>query len=182
MRALLVVVVAAVVAIFVLARLTSSPSAKPVAVRSSTTTLVPRRSATTTTTVPAATTTSTTVPATTTTTLAPSSVTVAVLNGYTTAHGALFFQKQLAAKGYDTRAPANALTDTNKTSLVFYTSPAYRANALAIAADLSLSASSVVAPTTANDTMVPAYYLSGTDIILMIGADISTRVPANYTG
>jgi hypothetical protein len=181
MRALLVVVVAAVAAIFVLARLTSSPSAKPAAVRSTTTTLAPRRSATTTT-VPAATTTSTTVPATTTTTLAPSSVTVAVLNGYTTAHGALFFQKQLAAKGYDTRAPANALTDTNKTSLVFYTSPAYRANALAIAADLSLPASSVVAPTTANDTMVPAYYLSGTDIILMIGADISTRVPANYTG
>jgi hypothetical protein len=30
--------------------------------------------------------------------------------------------------------------------------------------------------------MVPAYYLSGTDIILMIGADISARVPANYTG
>lgn len=105
-----------------------------------------------------------------------------MLNGYTTAHGALFFQKQLAAKGYDTRAPANALTDTNKTSLVFYTSPAYRANALAIAAELSLPATAVVAPTTANDTMVPAYYLSGTDIILMIGADISARVPANYTG
>lgn len=179
-RALAIVALALVVAVVVLARMPTSP-ARPAAARSGPTTT---REATSTTTAPSATsTTATTLPPTTTsTTLAPSSVTVAVLNGWTTAHGALYFQHQLSARGYDTRAPANAVTDTNKTSAVFFTSVAYRANALAVASFLGLPATSVLAPTASNDAAIPPYYLSGTDIIVLIGADISSRVPANYGG
>ena len=178
-RALAIVALAVVVAVVVLARMTTSP-AKAVAAHSpsATRTTIPATRA-----GPTTSTTTTTVPATTTsTTLAPSSVTVAVLNGWTTAHGALYFQHQLAAQGYDTRAPANAISDTNKTSEVFFTSVAYRANALAIASFLKLPATSVLAPTTSNDVAVPPYYLSGTDIILLVGGDISGRVPAGYGG
>lgn len=180
-RALAIVALALVVAVVVLARMPTSP-AKPAAARSGPTTTA--RAGTSTTTAPSVTsTTATTLPPTTTsTTLAPSSVTVAVLNGWTTAHGALYFQHQLSAQGYDTRAPANAISDTNKTSAVFFTSVAYRANALALASFLGLPATSVLAPTATNDVAIPPYYLSGTDIILLIGADISSRVPASYGG
>lgn len=176
-RALVILAVAVVVAVVVLARMTTSP-AKPVAAHSGAKT-APRTSPNTT--PHGTTTTTTTVPSTTTsTTLVPSSVTVAVLNGWTTAHGALYFQHLLAAQGYDTRAPANAISDTNKASAVFFTSVAYRSNALGIAAYLKLPATSVLAPTTSNDVALPSYYLSGTDIILLVGGDISGRVPAGY--
>jgi hypothetical protein len=174
-----VVVVGVAVAVFVLARTNNSPAAKVAAHRATTTTGAP--AATSTTSASAATTT-TVATTTTSTTLPPSSVTVLVLNGWTTPHAALYFQHQLAAKGYDTRAPANALSSTNKTSEVFYTSPAYRSNALAIAAALSLPSTDVAAPTATNDVAVPAVDLSGADIVLLVGGDISGRVPVGYNG
>lgn len=177
-RALLVVVIGVAVAVLVLARTNNSPASVS-ASHNNTTVSAPL---TTTTTSPAATTTTTVPTTTTSTTLAPSSVTVLVLNGWTTYHAALYFQHQLAAKGYDTRAPNNALSSTNHSSQVFYTSPAYRANALAIAAALSLPSTAVVAPTAANDAAVPAADLSGADIILLVGGDISGRVPVGYNG
>jgi|SRR5579875_439863 len=179
-RALLVVVIGVVVAVYVLAR-TATPTAKVAVARSKATTSAP--AGTTSTSNGTTSTTSTTVPTTTTsTTLPPSSVTVLVLNGWTTYHAATYFQHQLAAKGYDTRAPQNAISSTNKTSLVFFTAPAYRSNALAIASALNLPSTDVVAPTTANDAPVPSVDLSSSDIILLVGADISTRVPPNYNG
>lgn len=177
-RALLVVGVAVLVAVLVLARMTSSPPKAVAAAHSTTTTTAGATSSTT----PPSTTTTTVATTTTSTTLPPSSVTVLVLNGWTTYHAALYFQHELAAKGYDTRAPANAISDTNKTSQVFFTSPAYQANALAIASALALPAAAVVAPTATNDAAVPASELSGADIILLVGGDISVRVPAGYNG
>jgi hypothetical protein len=179
LRALLVVMVGIVVAAYVLAR-TTTPAVRVAAAHPKSTTSAV---ANTTTTTGNAATTTTTVPTTTTsTTLPPASVTVLVLNGWTTYHAASYFQHQLAAKGYDTRAPENALSSTNKTSLVFFTSPTYRSNALAIGGALGLPSADVVAPTSANDAPVPSVDLSSADIILLVGADISARVPPNYNG
>jgi len=183
-RALVVVAIGVVVAVYVLAR-TTAPSPKVAAARggvhatTTTTTSVPAK---TTTTQAAATTTTTVATTTTSTTVPPSSVTVLVLNGWTTPHAALYFQRRLAAQGYDTRAPNNAISDTNKTSLVYFTSPAYRSNALAIAAAVHVPSSDVVAPTAANDAPVPSADLLSSDIVLLVGADISAQVPANYNG
>jgi hypothetical protein len=181
LRAAAVIVVAVVVAVVVLARM-GQPTTAVASKRPSSSTRAP-----TTTTAPAA---STSVPATstsaatttTTTTVAPSSVTVLVLNGWTTPHAALYFKNKLASFGYDTRAPANAISDTNTTSQVFVVQPAYRANALAIAAAVHLPASAVVAPNKVNDVAVPTADLTGTDIVLLVGKDISSQVPAGYTG
>lgn len=179
LRALLVVVIGIVVAVYVLAR-TTSPTVKVAVAHAKTTTSAPAK--VTTTKRFAATTTTTVASTTTSTTLPPSSVTVLVLNGWTTYHAASYFQHQLAAKGYDTRAPQNALSSTNKTSLVYFTSPTYRSSALAIAAALALPSTDVVAPTATNDAPVPPVDLSSADIILLVGADISGRVPPNYNG
>ncbi len=123
----------------------------------------------------ATTTTSTTVP--------PTGVKVLVLNGYTKYHAALYFKNQLAALGYDTLAPMDAVTSTNLTSTLFVVNPADRDNALALArSPLGLPASAVVAPSPTNDSAVPPARLHLADLVLLVGADISGRVPARYNG
>lgn len=124
--------------------------------------------------------TSTTVPATTTTTLAPAKVTVLVLNGGTVYHAALYFQTKLSAAGYDTLAPNNATTSTNKLSQIFVVRPTARANAVAIAQLIKASPSSVMVPTSANDSAVPPSMLNAADLIVVVGADISAQVPAKF--
>jgi len=119
---------------------------------------------------------------TTTTTVPPASVTVLVLNGWTTYHAAAFFQHKLASEGYDTRAPNNAISSTNAHSQIFFSSPAYEANALAIAKQLGLPKSAVAAPVAANDSAVPVSDLGQQDLILVVGGDISGQVPAGYSG
>jgi hypothetical protein len=175
LRAVLIVLVAVIVGVVVLARMSASPT-----VAASKHPTVPSTTSTT-----ARLPTSTTVaPVTTTsTTAAPAGVTVLVLNGYTTYHAALYFKNQLAALGYDALAPNNAITDTNKTSTIFVVAPAYRPNALALArSPLGLPASAVVSPTPANDGAVPAAFLHQADLILLVGGDLSSRVPAHYNG
>jgi hypothetical protein len=102
-----------------------------------------------------------------TTTLPPSKVTVLVLNGFTVRHAALFFQHKLVSDGYDTLAPTNATTETNKTSQVFV---------------ISLPSSAVLTPTPANDVAVPSTLLHQADLVLVVGGDISNQVPADYKG
>jgi hypothetical protein len=111
-----------------------------------------------------------------------SSVIVQVLNGWTKEHAALFFQKKLQADGYDTLAPTDALSDTSKTSVLFVVSPTDMANAQAIATALGLSPSTVVIPTQANDKAIPPSALSKSDLVLVVGEDISSEVPTRYNG
>lgn len=176
MRAAAVIVVAVAVAVFVLVRMGGAPS-RLADVKSTSTTL-----AHTTSTLPATTVTTVVATTSTTTTVPPSSVTVLVLNGWSTSHAALYFKNALAAHGYDTRAPSNALSETNKTSELFVTQPAFRDNALGIAALLHLPASAVVAPDQQNDAAVPAADLTGADLVLLVGEDISGQVPSGYKG
>lgn len=179
LRAAIVVVVAVVVGVFVLARTGSVPTT---AATHLTSTSVPTTVRVTTPSTPTTVTTSlstTTAPP---TTLAPSKVRVLVLNGWTTRHAALYFQKKLSGAGYDTLAPTNATTEANRVSHIFVVSTGDNANGLAIAAFLSLSPSAVVAPTPANDAAVPAAMLRQADLVLVVGGDISSQVPANYNG
>ncbi len=170
---------AVVVGVFVLARTGSAPTTAATHLPStSAPTTVPVTTPSTRTTLSTSTSTTTTP----TTTAAPSKVKVLVLNGWSTRHAALFFQKKLSGDGYDTLAPTNATTETNKVSHIFVVSPRDSANALAIAAFLGLSPSAVVPPTPANDSAVPASMLHQADLVLVVGGDISNQVPAGYNG
>lgn len=176
LRAVLVILLAVVVAVVVLARMGTShgtaaitrPTSTPI-----TSTSVPSSTATTT---------ATTAPTlSTTTTVAPSSVTLLVLNGWTKEHAALYFETELNGFGYDTLAPTDAATDTNKHSALFVVHSAYESNALAIAESLGLSPSVVVAPKASNDSAIPAGDLSKADLVFVVGQDISGRVPPGYS-
>jgi hypothetical protein len=176
-----VVVLAVVVGVFVLARTGSAPTT--VATHATTTsarTTVPLTKVTRPSGGVVTTSTATTVAPT--TTLAPSKVTVLVLNGWTVRHAALFFQHKLAGAGYDTLAPTNATGEGSKTSQVLVVSPVDDANALAIASLLGLASSAVMTPTAANDTAVPPNLLHQADLVLVVGGDISNQVPAGYNG
>jgi hypothetical protein len=179
LRAALVVIVAVAIAVGVLVRMSPAhSSASPGGTThpsTVTTTTVP---ASTVTTLPAVVTTTST----TAVTAPPSSVTVLVLNGWTTEHAALYFQKKLAGDGYDTLAPNNALNEANATTSVFVVSPADSATGTAIAELLGLSASAVVAPSATNDSAIPASVLHQADIVVVVGADISKQVPVGYKG
>jgi hypothetical protein len=181
LRAALVVVVAVAIAVGVLVRMSPAhSSASPPGTTHTaavTTTTVPTGTATT---LPAVVTTTST----TAVTAPPSSVTVLVLNGWTTEHAALYFQKKLAGDGYDTLAPNNALDETNATTTVFVVAPADGATGTAIAELLGVSdpQTAVMAPTATNDSAVPATFLHQADIIVVVGGDISKQVPVGYTG
>ena len=175
------VVVAVAIAVGVLVRMSPAhSSASP----SGTT----HPAAVTTTTVPAGTVTTLPSVVTTTSTTAvtarPSTVTVLVLNGWTTAHAALYFQKKLAGDGYDTLAPNNALDEANATTTIFVVAPADSATGTAIAELLGVSdpQTAVIAPTATNDSAVPATFLHQADIVVVVGSDISKQVPVGYTG
>jgi hypothetical protein len=175
LRAALVIVVAVAITVGVLVRMSpghSSASPATTARRSEVTTTVP--AVTTTPTVVSTTTSTTTIP--------PATVTVLVLNGWTTEHAALYFQKKLAGDGYDTLAPNNALDETNATSSVFVVTPADSATGTAIAELLGIAASAVVAPSATNDSAIPASLLHQADIIVLVGGDISKQVPVGYNG
>jgi hypothetical protein len=75
----------------------------------------------------------------------PSTVTVAVLNGTDQSGLAGRISARLVSEGYHQGAIGNASVQTHTTSLVQYMTPADRQDALAVAASLKLSATSVQA-------------------------------------
>jgi LytR cell envelope-related transcriptional attenuator len=75
----------------------------------------------------------------------PSKVTVSVLNGTDLNGLAGRVSNKLAAEGFRKGAVTNAANQTQTTSVVAYLSPAYRADALAVASTLKLTAASVQA-------------------------------------
>ncbi|HMK97571.1 MAG TPA: LytR C-terminal domain-containing protein [Acidimicrobiales bacterium] len=181
LRGGLVLIVAVVVAVVVIARLGSTTKPASSAHLTTTTTTTKAAVSTTATTAPPGSST-TTLPATTTTALPPRTVLVRVLNGWTTRHAALYFKNQLATFGYDLGVPIDAATSDNKISQVFYLHPQYLASALAIASELGIAASSVLAPTTANSSALTAADEASTDVIVVVGEDISGKVPVGYNG
>jgi LytR cell envelope-related transcriptional attenuator len=184
LRAVLVVVVAVAIAVVVLARM-GTPKSTASATTSSTAASTTATTTQGTTATTALTTTSTTVvtSSTTTTTVAPSSVTVLVLNGWTTPHAALYFQKKLAAHSYDTLAPENAATNTNKASMIYIAhGTAKSTNAYQIAGIVGVGPAAVVYPNATNSAAIPPAMLHQADIIVLVGEDISGQVPTGYAG
>jgi LytR cell envelope-related transcriptional attenuator len=180
LRAVAVVVVAVVIGVLVLARMSTPGSTAPTT-SSSTGTATTSQSAKTTSTS----TTSTTVPtsSTTTTTVPPSTVTILVLNGWTTPHGALYFQMKLSKQGYDTLAPNNAATNTVKLSKILIAKgTAASTNAYQVAGIVGVGPAAVQKVTPENAAAVPTSMLQLADLIVLVGQDISGQVPAGYTG
>jgi hypothetical protein len=177
-RALAVILIAAVVVVVVLARMSGAHlTAAPSTTRVATTTVPTTRPGPTTSTPTTA-----VVATTTTTTIPPSSVLVLVLNGWTTRHAALYYKNQLAPHGYDLRVPIYAATDTNQDSGVFFVHAQYEPTALVIAGDLGIPSAAVVAPSSTNDTALTPADLDEADVIVLVGANISGKVPAGYNG
>jgi len=183
-----VLAAAVVIAVLVLARMSGAPSPAASAAKhpttAATTTTRGQHTSGAPTTMPgrSSLTTTSTQPTTTTTTVPPSSVLVQVLNGWTTLHAALYYKNQLAKYGYDLRTPLDAATSDNTVSEVFYEHPQYAASALAVASEIGVTSSDVVAPTTANDSALTASTQASSDVIVLVGEDISGRVPENYQG
>ncbi len=108
--------------------------------------------------------------------VSPTSVTVAVLNGTSTPSLAADVMAKLAGAGYKkgavTNAPDQALTST----IVGYTQPAYRNDALAVARSLRLGSASVqgvnqgdrTAACSSTPTSCPA------QVVVTVGADLSS--------
>jgi LytR cell envelope-related transcriptional attenuator len=184
LRAILIVVVAVAIAVVVLARMspaksTASPTQSTVSTTTTTTAVVGSSTTSTTTststTLPISTTTTTTVPA--------ASVTVLVLNGWTTPHAALYFQQKLAKHGYDTLAPENAATNTNKTTYVYVANGTRQStNAYQVAGIVGVGPAQVVVPNATNDAAIPPASLHQADLIVVVGEDISGQVPTGYAG
>jgi hypothetical protein len=178
LRAVLVLLVAVLVAVVVLARLGGTHASQALPAHKTTTTVHKSSARTTTSTsttvVGTSTTTSTTIPA--------SSVVVLVLNGWTTRHAALFFMKRLVTFGYDLRVPIDAATADNQVSMVFYVHAQYEPSALAIAGDLDIALSDVVAPSSTNDSALTTADTDSADVIVLVGGNISGRVPVGYNG
>ena len=178
MRAVLVLMAAVLVAVVVLARLGGTHTSGALPVHQTTTTVHKGAARTTTSTsttvVGVSTTTSTTIPV--------ASVVVLVLNGWTTEHAALFFKNRLATFGYDLRSPIDAATSDNKTSSVFYVHARYEPSALAIAGELSIPSADVVAPASTNDSALTTTDINSADVIVLVGENISGKVPVGYKG
>ncbi len=180
LRAVAVVIVAVVIGVLVLARM-NTPGSTAATTSSSTATPTTAASAGTTTSI--ATTTTVATSSTTTTTVAPSTVTVLVLNGWTTAHGALYFQMKLSKQGYDTLAPNNAATNTVKLSKIYICKgTAKSTNAYQVAGIVGVGPAAVVHPTPENAAAVPPSLLQVADLVVLVGEDISGQVPAGYSG
>jgi hypothetical protein len=110
-------------------------------------------------------------------------VTVLVLNGTTTPHAALYFQKKLATSGYDTLAPNNAATTTVKLAqIIIAKGGAKSTNAYQVAGIVGVGPSAVVVASPTNTSAVPPSMLHLADLIVVVGADVAGQVPAGYSG
>jgi LytR cell envelope-related transcriptional attenuator len=107
-----------------------------------------------------------------------------VLNGWTTPHGALYFQSKLSKAGYDTLAPNNAATDTVQLSKIYIAKGTPKStNAYQVAGIVGVGPAAVVLkPTPENAPAIPPSMLSLADLIVLVGKDISGQVPAGYSG
>jgi hypothetical protein len=97
-----------------------------------------------------------------------SRVRVQVANGTLTANLARDYTQRLQAAGWDTLPPANAATKA-AASVIYYT-PGNKASALAIAAEVKLSASAVQPL----NGLSPVAGAANDDVIVVLGPDLAT--------
>lgn len=109
-----------------------------------------------------------------TTTVTPSAVTVAVLNGTTTNHLAADLLGKLTTAGFKGGTTQDAAETGVSSTIVGYTQPAYRADALAVAKSLNLGPASVQGVSQADRLKVCGSTAAcTTQVIVTAGADLS---------
>jgi len=105
----------------------------------------------------------------------PSSVTVAVLNATNTSHLAADVLGKLTAVGYKAGPTANAAETGLSSTIVAYTQPAYRADALAIAKSLNLGPASVQGVSQGDRTAVcGSASTCPVQVVVTVGSDLSS--------
>jgi LytR cell envelope-related transcriptional attenuator len=109
-------------------------------------------------------------------TIAPSTVTVAVLNGTTTSHLAADVMSRLTSAGYKPGAKTNAPAQTVTSTIVGYTQPSDKADALAVARSLKLGTGAVRA--VSQGDLAAACPGAGTgcpdQVVVTLGSDLSS--------
>jgi hypothetical protein len=107
-------------------------------------------------------------------TVTPSSVTVAVLNGTSTNHLAATVLGKLTSAGYHGTNTQNASETSLTSTIVGYTAPSYRADALAVAKSLNLGPASVQAVSQADRAKVCGGTPScSTQVVVTAGSDLA---------
>jgi LytR cell envelope-related transcriptional attenuator len=105
----------------------------------------------------------------------PASVTVAVLNGTNTSHLAADVLGKLTGVGYKGGPTANAAETGVSSTIVGYTQPAYRADALAVAKSLNLGPASVQGVSQGDRTAVcGSVSVCPAQVVVTVGSDLSS--------
>jgi LytR cell envelope-related transcriptional attenuator len=108
-------------------------------------------------------------------TVTPSAVTVAVLNGTTTAHLAADVMSKLNSAGYKSGATTNAPEQNLTSTIVGYTQPSFRADALAVAKSLNLGPASVQGVSQGDRSAAcPGAASCPAQVIVSLGSDLSS--------
>jgi hypothetical protein len=104
----------------------------------------------------------------------PSTVTVAVLNGTSTAGAAGRWATKLAAAGYKKGAVKNGYDQTRTTTVVAYL-PGFKSDALHVAKSLSLGTGSVQAVDSPTQTIAcPQSSSCSANVVVTVGADLAS--------
>jgi hypothetical protein len=102
-------------------------------------------------------------------------VTVAVLNGTSTNHLAADVLGKLTAAGYKGGTTQNAAETGMSSTIVGYTAPSYRSDALAVAKSLNLGPASVQGVSQGDRAKVCAATTAcTTQVVVTVGADLSS--------
>ncbi len=114
---------------------------------------------------------------TTTTTTFPNKgkVNVLVANGTSVANGATDYASELKSDGWNTQPPADTTTPVNSSNV--YYAAGQQSAATAVASQLGLKPSAVQPLTTA----VPVSSTAGTDVLVVLGPDLTSHLPATTT-
>ncbi len=115
-------------------------------------------------------------------TVTPSAVTVAVLNGTTTAHLAADVMSKLSSAGYKSGATTNAPEQNLTSTIVGYTQPSFRADALAVAKSLNLGPASVQGVSQGDRSAAcPGAAGCPAQVIVSLGSDLSSAASSAAT-
>lgn len=172
-RAAVIVVAGLIVGVLLLNVAARPPKAASSASAATTTTVASGTS--TTTTAGHTTTTGHHTTTTTATTMPPSTVTVEVANGTSTAGVAAYYTDVLQRQGWKTQTPAN--TTSNVTESAVYYASGQKGDAESIASELGLS-KSLVQPLTSS---VPVSGVTGLDVVVVAGPDLASAMSTTTT-
>ncbi len=114
-------------------------------------------------------------------TVTPSTVTVAVLNGTTTSHLAADIMAKLNSAGYKSGATTNAPEQNLTSTIVGYTQPSFRADALAVAKSLSLGPASVQGVSQGDRSAACPGASCPAQVIVTLGSDLSSAASTGAT-